>query len=520
MNDKEKPRLFPEHFNIGKYSGSPRDFTKGKISMPRGGEDPLELWYSDKDFQKNVNDRIEILQKQGWDTTRKFIATTQSHLDLGWMWHFRQGVAKAERTFSKVHGHFQLFKPFTFTGSQPACYQWVKFNSPDIWKNVVQDVKDGRHEVQGGCWCEADGRMPSGEAWVRQRLYGQLFYARNFGKIGNVAWFPDSFGYADNLPQIFSKSGSDGFMTSKLVSNKQTKWPFWAWLWEAPDGSRLLSYQSGIHQKLGPLGGYDVRQSDSDVRESYIKSYRLLKPNTTLTITYETDQPENHENVSDEEIPFLGCFFGEGDGGHGPQGVEMAFYRAFVERGYAEWASTHEIYSRLQQYRDRLPIWKDELYYEFHRGSLTSQTLMKRMNRFFEWRLLFIEGLYSIATSITNKPLESFKHFYEDELDQIRTTDNPIEQIWQNILLMQFHDVLPGSSLPEVYDECYEFWHQDKFLLKRLEEDAMAGLVSALNIHGLKPVKIHLEMENLEILMLPAFIMNATGGSGPQLIEI
>ncbi|MBD3351522.1 MAG: hypothetical protein GF364_08550, partial [Candidatus Lokiarchaeota archaeon] len=374
MKRKHKPRLFPEHFSVGQFSRSTRKFEKGRITKPRGGEDRLEYWYTedpeeseylDPDFQEHVDKKIEFLKKDGWDPEKQtFWATTQSHLDLGWRWRFIQGVAKAERTFNKVHHHFELFKPFTFTGSQPAMYQWVKFNSPEIWEKVKTDVENGRHELQGGCWSEADGRMPSGEAWVRQRLYGQHFYANNFGKIANVSWFPDSFGYANNLPQIFAKSGADGFLTAKLVSNKQTKWPFWAWNWESPDGTRLFSYLTGNHSKLGPLGGFDVDQLDSDIKESYLNSYRMLKEGRSLVADYETDHPEENENVSDAELPIIGCFFGEGDGGHGPQGVEMAVYRGYAERGHVKWKSTAEIFDKLREFQDRLPVWKDELYYQ------------------------------------------------------------------------------------------------------------------------------------------------------------
>jgi alpha-mannosidase len=530
MNNEDKPRLFPEHFKIGVYSGSPRDFTKGKISFPRGGEDLLEYWYSedpeeseylDEDFQENVELKIKTLKEQGWDpSTQIFYATTNSHLDLGWMWRFRQGVGKAERTFKKIHEHFKLFAPFTFSNSQPAQYQWIKFNSPDIWKTTLIDVKSGRHELQGGSWSEADGRMPSGEAWVRQRLYGQLFYARNFGKIANIAWFPDSFGYANNLPQIFAKSGAEGFMSTKLINNKQTKWPFWAWIWEAPDGSSLISYLCGNHSKLGPLGGFDVSQAYTDIRESYVKSYRLLKPGAKLIINYELDQPESDPNVSEDEIPFIGCFFGEGDGGHGPQGVEVAVYRAFAERGFVKWMSTKEIYQELEKFRDRLPVWKDELYYQFHRGSLTTQTAMKRMNRFFEWNLPIIEGLHAIVTSIKPNTLDSFKTFYTNDKDEIPTTDNPIEQIWQNILLMQFHDVFPGTSIPEVYDECYEFWHQDKLLIERLRKEAMEGLSSVLNLDNINIERFSIGEISENLVILPILIANMTGANGIQIIEI
>lgn len=530
MKNEDKPRLFPEHFKTGKYSGSPRTFEKGRITMPRGGEDWLEYWYSedpeeseflDEDFQEHIEAKIQHLKDNGWDPDKQiFWATTQSHLDLGWRWRFIQGVAKAERTFNKVHGHFDLFTPFTFTGSQPAMYQWVKLNSPEIWDKVKEDVESGRHELQGGCWSEADGRMPSGEAWVRQRLYGQHFYANNFGKIANVAWFPDSFGYANNLPQIFAKSGADGFLTAKLVSNKQTKWPFWAWIWEAPDGTQLLSYLTGNHNKLGPLGGFDVDQADSDVKESYVKSYKLLEPNTNLVADYDLNEPENHENVSNDEIPMIGCFFGEGDGGHGPQGVEMAVYRGYAERGYVKWKSTRQIYDKLRTFQDRLPVWKDELYYEFHRGSLTTQHLMKRMNRYFEWNLPVVEGMKIIAELISGTHLASFDEFYTRENDQIKMTENPIAQIWYNTLLMQFHDVLPGTSVPEVYDECYEFWHQDRPLLRSLRDAALDRLWTLLGPEAKNVNKLELNDSQVEIFGIPIMVANTSGASGPHVIEI
>ncbi len=533
MKNKDKPQLLPEHFKIGKISGSPRDFSKGKKTHPRGGVDLLEYWYSedpemseylDEDFQKNIEQKIEKLKQEGWDPSKQFFyACTQSHLDLGWRWRFRQGIAKAEHTFHKVHGHFKHFSPFTFTGSQPAQYQWVKYDSPDIFEEIKEDVKSGRHELQGGCWCEADGRIGSGESWVRQRLYGQLFYARNFGKIANVSWFPDSFGYANNLPQIFRKSGATGFQTSKLTANKQTKWPFWAWIWESPDGSRLLSYLTGNHNKLGPLGGFDVEQNDSDVRESYVNSYRLLKEGKKLIANYETDKPEDHETISNEEIPFIGCFFGEGDGGHGPQGIEMAVYRGYAERGHVKWASTREIFDELEKYKDRLPVWKDELYFQFHRGSLTTQTMMKRMNRYFEWHLPVVEGVYTLAKIVNPEKIQDLDTYYAVPSDQVPTADSLIEMIWENTLLMQFHDVLPGTSVPEVYDECYEMWHQDLPYLTMFKNESLTRLAEGLNVLSTLsevPFQINVDNNDHDFLVIPIFLMNGTGADAPSCIEI
>ncbi|MEX2684799.1 MAG: glycoside hydrolase family 38 C-terminal domain-containing protein [Candidatus Sigynarchaeota archaeon] len=539
-------KLIPEKFKTGKYSGSPRDFDWYETlkTQPRGGEDFLEAWYSEdpeeseylnKSFQAHIDAKLAALKKEGWDPAKQFaFCVSQSHLDLGWMWHFRQGVAKAETTFDKLHHHFKLFSPFTFAGSQPAQYQWIKLHDKAIWNNVVDDVARRRHELQGGTWCEADGRMPSGEAWVRHCLYGQLFYARNFGRIANIAWFPDSFGFANNLPQIFAKSGLDSFFTTKLVSNKETKWPFWAWTWRAPDGSTLVSYQSGISLKLGPFGRFHQPQPDSDtVPESYKDSYKLLQPGQKLVCDYDMDQVEKRPEVSDDDLPVLGVFFGEGDGGHGPQGVEVATCRGMVDRGVATWSTAKEFFELVARYKDRLPVWNDELYYEFHRGSLTTQTLMKRMNRFFEWQLPAIEGLCTIA--MRGNPgarIGSLETFYTSEQDQTPATRNAIEQIWQNVLLMQFHDVLSGTSIPEVYDECYEFWTQDKALLEAISREALQAVTKCHGISKPGPFYVHFPIA-LEVkvpgkttiaverlVLVPTIIANMAGVTFCQAVDV
>ncbi|MBD3186268.1 hypothetical protein GF325_05525 [Candidatus Bathyarchaeota archaeon] len=533
-------KLFPEKFKRGFYSNNPRDFKKyeGLKTFPRGGVDMLEYWYSsnpeeneylDEDFQRHLDHRLETLKKQGWDPAKQFAyCISQSHLDLGWMWRFVQGVAKAEATFSKAHRHFQMFSSFTFTGSQPAQYDWIRLQYPSTWKEVVDDVARRRHEPQGGCWCEADGRIPSGEAWVRHRLYGQLFYARHFNCIATVSWFPDSFGFANNLPQIFSKSGATGFYTAKLVSNKETKWPFWAWRWQAPDGSTLTCFMSGIYQKLGMFGAFHKEQPDSDVPESYVDSYKLLLPGEQVTITYDMNEPRKHPAVSNDDLPIIGVFFGEGDGGHGPQGVEVATCRGMVDRGVALWCNTREFFDMIAQWEPRLPTWKDEMYYQFHRGSLTTQTLAKRMNRYFEWRLPVVESLHALATRLDPEvDMPAFSRFYEGEHDQTPTTSNPVEQVWKNVLLMQFHDVISGTSIPEVFDECYEFWSQDKPLVKRLERDALAGLITAgcAGRWGVQemPLKKGIQVSGQDmksLVLVPLFLMNAGSATSDSTISI
>jgi alpha-mannosidase len=537
--------LFPEHFKTGTYSGSPKDFEwlESQQTLARGGEDILEYWYSEDpeeseflnpSFQSYIDNKLEELKRQGWNPeAQPAFAVSQSHLDLGWMWQFRQGVAKAEKTLGKFHEHLKLCPPLVFAGSQPAMYNWIKLHRPDIFDLIREDVASGHHELQGGTWCEADVRMPSGEAWVRQCLYGQLFYARNFGKIATVSWFPDSFGYANNLPQIFARSGMSGFFTAKLVSNNTTKWPFWAWRWQAPDGSRLLGYATSNTRKLGPFGTYHGSKQDGrDDPSSFRDSFKLLVPGEILIADYEMDKVEDRPEVSNDDLPFLGIFFGEGDGGHGPKGGETATVRGMVDRGVCSWSSSHEIYEKLNHYADRLPVWNDEIYYEFHRGSMTSQALVKRMNRYFEWHLPLAENVFTIA-QVANPAADivPLHEFYTDEDDQTPATANAIEQIWQNVLLMQFHDVLPGTSIPEVYDECFEFWHQDKPLLESI---IMAGLTAMLPAHGLDtagpidlaletPLQVQANGQDLSLStlrVLPFLAANPTGAAFNNVLGI
>ena len=211
--NEDRPILIPEHFEIGKFSGLPADFSKGKETIPRGGGDPLEYWYSEDpeeseylqpEFQEAIELRIEQMKQEGWDPEKQsFYATGQSHFDLAWMWQFRQSVMKAEYTFEKAHRHFKMFEPWTFTGNQPLVITGLNITA---WRFGIWFLKMSR--TVGMNYKVGRGRIRWSDAGVKQwlgRNYMVNFLCTEFWKAINVEWFPDTFGYASNMPQIFAK---------------------------------------------------------------------------------------------------------------------------------------------------------------------------------------------------------------------------------------------------------------------------------------------------------------------------
>jgi len=442
--------LLPIFREIGFYSKNLRNIEKEFFEYQEPDLDNVESWLKEKRFEKEFIDKTrktidKIYEGTDLDNYQIFIGG-QSHIDIAWRWRFWQTFRKAVVTYNKAVFHIKNHANYTYISSQPVLIEWIYHKDPDLFDKIKDAVKTGRFDLCGGLYVEPDCHIPSGEAIVRQRLYGQLFYLKHFSKISLVEWIPDSFGYANNLPQIFLKSGSKYFMTTKLTNNKDTRFPFINFLWESPDGSQVITY-------LNPGGHGALTQ------HNLIKKYRrILKNGTKLIADYTFDKPEDSELFS-EEIPPIAAFIGKGDGGHGPTGQEVAIMDQMCEYKKAKWITATDYFVKvLEKYRDKLPIWKDELYYEFHQGTFTTQGLVKRMNRFFEWRLCALESLFTILSI-----------YYKDL--NIKPIKEKIQKIWKFTLLNQFHDVLPGSSIPEVYDDCYDIWDYCIQLMREIERE-------------------------------------------------
>jgi alpha-mannosidase len=445
---------------IGHYSGTPRDFAQELENNEPISDMPVSQFLaSDKgsrywstEFREHA-DKLwaDLLNQYAEDFTKQYPVWCigQSHIDVGWRWRFAQTIKKAQVTFGNAVAHMEQYPKFSFAGSQPCLFEMVLKTNPELFEKIKECVRAGQFDLVGGCWVESDARMPSGEAFVRQHLYGQRFFLRHFGQLAEIAWFQDSFGFSNQIPQYSARSGMKYFFTNKIYFNKDTIFPFAHFHWVSPDGSRLLTYQTP--------GGFGVLTTFKRLKHTR----RLLEPGKSAAFTYASDKPEEEPIWADTLAPVLGSFYGKGDGGHGPTAEEYAHIRYWMETGKnVRHVRAIEFFHEIENGADRLPEWRDELYFEFHRATLTTHHLVKLMNRQNEWATLATESLATLAGLFTD-----FRYPYEK-----------LTRMWKNLCMMQMHDVLPGSSVPEVYDDCYDFWLLTREWLGEIRTNAMQAL--------------------------------------------
>jgi alpha-mannosidase len=352
----------------------------------------------------------------------KFYAVGHSHLDLAWLWPLREGRRKSVRTISNQLRHIERYPGFIYGASQPQQFEWAKESYPEFFQRIKNAVKDGRLEPQGAMWVEADTNVPSGEALVRQIAYGQGFWRENFGKTSKICWLPDVFGYNGNLPQILKKCGVPYFMTIKLSWNMFNKFPYHTFNWKGIDGSEVLVHMPPSGNYLG--GGTPVCFKDAYNR------YR-------------------EKEVSDKAL-FL---FGAGDGGGGPSEAQLEILSRQVKNkdGIVKFSSAEEFFEDLAKDKKKYPAFSGELYLEKHQATYTTQCKTKRFNRKLEFALHTAEYVNAMRARGGAK--------YPHEL---------IDRTWKNLLLYQFHDIIPGSSIPRVYKETAESYSK---MLAALDEN-------------------------------------------------
>ncbi len=442
---------------IGHYSGNRRQDTSSLEEPDDDGEKTINKW-----LKEGSRGREELLPKRVGRRMKKWKETVrddvlvhvigQSHIDVAWMWQFVQTRKKAQVTFRKAVFHSNLFPDdFCFALSEPILLEWIKEDDLELFKEIQEKVKAGNIELVGGAYVEPDCMMPSGEAFVRQRLYGMRFFRDNFGILPSVEWFLDSFGYNFGLPQILVKSGAKYFWTSKITWNKNTIFPFVNFWWQGPDGTRILT--ANFNMGTTPLDGWD----------RYEAGHKLLGKEGRKIWDYTIDYNIYPEHVENKLLPHIGCFFGKGDGGHGPTHEETATAMEWVKHDMFKWSRVETFYKELEKYSDRLPVWNDELYLEMHRGCFSNHAEVKRHNRKYENILTSLESL-ALYTAFTNSN-------YQYPADKI-------EALWKTTLKNQFHDVLPGSSIPEVYDECWDDWTEQDASIEELISEIGSALES------------------------------------------
>ncbi len=348
-----------------------------------------------------------------------------THIDVAWEWTYAQTREKIQRSFSTVLALMKKYPEYKFMSSQPQLYKFLKTDAPDLYEEVKEMVRLGRWEVEGGMWVEADCNLCSGESLVRQFVYGKRFMKDEFGVDSKILWLPDVFGYSAALPQILNKCGVNKFVTSKIGWNEMNKMPYDTFIWHGIDNTPMFTHfmtAQDKHRGQEPATNvtYNAKLNANQLQGAYDRY----------------QQKDIYDNVL--------ITFGFGDGGGGPYAKDLEYFER-LKHGIPGTSTPIMAYSgeffddikAKTENNPRIPHWNGELYLEFHRGTYTSQAKNKRYNRKSEFMFQRAETL-----SLIDEHLNGYKYRKED-----------MQSSWETILLNQFHDVIPGSSIHEVYED-------------------------------------------------------------------
>lgn len=391
------------------------------------GEVEEEQWLAGLDAARAV--MRPLLEQKNGPTSPRIGVIGHSHIDTAWLWPVKETWRKCARTFSSILSLMDQYPEFQFTQSAAVHADAMRRLYPAIFAEMQQRVKEGRWEINGAMWVEPDCNIPSGESFVRQCLVGQRATREMFGVTSDTLWQPDVFGYSAALPQILRQSGVEFFCTTKLGWNDTNRFPYDTFVWQGIDGSSVISHFNLIHCWPDP--------------ETLARAWREVQ----------------HKDVQDRRL----MTFGYGDGGGGPQAemIEMARRTGDLEGcPRTEYNTITQFMTGVRDEIPDLPRWVGELYLELHRGTLTSIAPIKRLNRKCEFALRDAEFAAVLARL---------------RADAAYPTD-ALLAAWKLLLLNQFHDILPGSSIAEVNDEAVATFEQCLSEAHTLRDEALAAL--------------------------------------------
>lgn len=347
------------------------------------------------------------------------VGVGHAHIDMAWLWRLSHTREKASRTFSTAYHLMRQYPEYVFLHSSPQLYKFLETDHPEIFDRVRQKIKEGQWEITGATWVEPDTNMPTGESLVRQFLFGRRYVRDTFGLEMKLLWLPDVFGYSAALPQIIKKSGIDYFMTTKISWSQFNRFPNDTFKWRGLDGTEVLTHFITTPETDSWFYTYNGQMRPEEVKGIW-DAYRQKDVNDELLLS-----------------------FGWGDGGGGPTREMLEWSRhqknlpgqPRVRLGKAE-----DYFKRLAErvLEKDLPVWDGELYLEYHRGTYTSQAQIKRDNRKAEILYHNAEWLSAVADILAEAE---------------RYPGNDLQVGWEKILLNQFHDILPGSSIRQVYED-------------------------------------------------------------------
>ena len=370
-------------------------------------------------------------------------ATGHAHIDVAWLWTLEQTRLKAARTFHTVLRLMEQFPDYHFTQSQPQLYDFVRRDFPELFEAIKQRVAEGRWEVIGGMWLEADCNLSGPESLARQFLLGRSFFAEHFGPNVEtpVLWLPDVFGYAWALPQLIKQAGLEYFFTIKISWNQYNRLPYDSFWWQGLDGTRVLTHFSPT-----PDGG--------------ASTYNALATPEQVMGTWTNFRQKDLGRG--EKTPPLLMAYGFGDGGGGPTREMLENIREmehFPALPRMQQRSVGDFFRELETtFGEALPTWNAELYFELHRGTYTTQSRNKRANRQSEFRLHDAEYLAVLAALLDRN---------------YRYPRETLRQAWELVCLNQFHDIIPGSSIHQVYEESQQQYKLIEKLAQETRESAL-----------------------------------------------
>ncbi|WP_234386560.1 alpha-mannosidase [Streptomyces sp. ERV7] len=351
----------------------------------------------------------DVLAVPAGPTAHRISAVGHAHIDSAWLWPLRETVRKVARTTSNMTALLEDEPDFVFTMSQAQQFAWIKEHRPEVYARVKKAVTDGRFVPAGGMWVESDTNMPGSEAMARQFVHGKRFFLDEFGVENDEAWMPDTFGFAAGLPQIIKAAGAKWLLTQKISWSQTNKFPHHTFQWEGIDGTRIFTH-------FPPVDTYNCSMKGSEIAHA----------------------ARNFKDKGAARHSLAPTGWGDGGGGTTREMIaKAARLRSLEGSATVEWASPAEFFTKAQAEYPNAPVWVGELYLELHRATLTSQAKTKQGNRRSE-HLLREAELWAATAAVRT----GFPYPYEE-----------LDRIWKTVLLHQFHDILPGSSIAWVHRE-------------------------------------------------------------------
>jgi alpha-mannosidase len=351
-----------------------------------------------------------VLSRSAVASAHRITAVGHAHIDSAWLWPLRETKRKCARTFSNVLRLMERDPDLVFACSQAVQYEWMREGYPRIFEQIRERVAEGRWVPVGGSWVEADGNVTGGESHVRQFVHGQRFFREHLGITCHEQWIPDVFGYPASLPQIYRLAGAERFLTQKLSWNRTNRFPHHTFWWEGIDGSRVFTHFPPVETYNASIEPFELVRAERGFEDKGVATCSLMP-------------------------------FGFGDGGGGPNRdmlERFARMRDLEGLPRLEMGSPAEFFDAAEEEYPDAPVWFGELYFEMHRGTYTSQARTKQGNRRCE-ALLREAELWSLA-AFGGRPEDGYPA-------------EALDRIWKTVLLHQFHDILPGSSIGWVHRE-------------------------------------------------------------------